>query len=305
MQSPLRVLLAVIIANYLCELIASVFSAGYYLFPHSEFLELVVEPLLFVALLFPFLTFFVYRPLKIQIDEREHAEEALKESERQLRYLSKQILAAQERERRRISRELHDEFGQSLTLMKLQLRQLKDALREDQETAREECRNLLEYLDTTIENVRRISKDLSPLVLEDLGLTAALKWLADNFIGADDVHVVSDIDDVNDLFDGEESIIVYRIAQEGLTNIAKHAAATRVSLSVHRGDTEVTLMLEDDGVGFEAGGSSPGSEVREGLGLSITAERVRTVGGTIEVRSAKGAGTSVTIRIPVRLAGGG
>ena len=119
--------------------------------------------------------------LQQEIEERKRAEQMLRESEQQLRSLSYQLMTAQEKERKRISRELHDELGQSLTIIKMRLRFIQENLMHDQIILREECENSMLYINQVIENMRRLSQDLSPSVLEDLGLTVALRWAISNF----------------------------------------------------------------------------------------------------------------------------
>jgi signal transduction histidine kinase len=133
---------------------------------------------------------------------------ALQESERRLRFLTTQLLTAQERERKRISMELHDELGQSLTVLKLQVRSIEKNLREDdQPELKQECRELLQYLDGVIDNVRRLSRDLSPAILEDLGLLSALKYLLDGVGKHFNVRQSFEIEDLNGLFPLEAQII--------------------------------------------------------------------------------------------------
>jgi signal transduction histidine kinase len=165
-----------------------------------------------------------------EIEERKWTEEALRESEKTLRYLTSQFLTAQEREKRRVSRELHDELGQALALLKLRLRFIEKNLQEDQTILKKECEDNLQYIDQVIEDVRRLSRDLSPSILEDLGLSAALHWLINNLMKNYLIEISLDVEDINHLFSQDAQIIIYRIFQEALTNIGKHAQATKVSV---------------------------------------------------------------------------
>ncbi len=158
---------------------------------------------------------------------------ALLESEQRLRFLTNQLLTAQETERRRISMELHDEVGQSLTVLKLQVRAIERELRQPgQAELKQECLELLAYLDGVIENVRRLSRDLSPAILEDLGLSAALNYLLEGVAKHLTVNPSLQVEDLNGLFPPEAQIIIYRIFQECLNNITKHAGACTVSVRV-------------------------------------------------------------------------
>ncbi len=228
------------------------------------------------------------------ITERKRAEEALRESERQLRSLSAQLLQVQETERARISRELHDELGQALTIMKLRLGAIRKRLRKDQRSLGEDCDETLEYIDHIIEDVRRLSRDLSPRVLEDLGLVAALRRLVNEFAQRTGIAVLSRIDDIKRMLSEDAEIIVYRIIQEALTNIGKHAAAAHVSVNMEGRDDGVRCVIEDNGKGFEF---TPDA-VSKGMGIAIMKERVRMLGGSLDVWSQPRQGTRVSFLIP-------
>jgi len=235
----------------------------------------------------------------IDITLRRRAEEALRESEQRLRFLTSQLLSAQERERKRISMELHDELGQSLAVLKLQIRAIERALREDQPDLKERSRELLQYLDGVIDDIRRLSRDLSPAILEDLGLQSALKYLID---GVSKHYTVSHsfaVEDLDHLFPPEAQIIIYRIFQECLTNISKHAGASKVSISIREDNGLISLTLEDDGAGFDPVQIAARRATGRGLGLAALYERTRMLGGNLEIRTQPGAGTRVTCTIPI------
>jgi PAS domain S-box-containing protein len=235
----------------------------------------------------------------IDITRRRRAEEALWESERRLRFLTSQLMTAQERERKRISMELHDELGQSLAVLKLQIRAIDRALGKGQEDLRQECEELLEYLDGVIDNVRRLSRDLSPAVLEDLGLQAALLYLINGVSKHFTVSHSLAVEDLDRLFPAEAQIIIYRIFQECLTNISKHASASEVSIEVRRENGLVYIVLEDNGAGFDASQVLSRRKAGRGLGLAALNERARMLGGTLEIQTQPGSGTRVTCIIPI------
>ncbi len=158
---------------------------------------------------------------------------------------------------------------------------------------------MLEYLDGVIDNVRRLSRDLSPAILEDLGLQSALKYLIDGVSKHYTVSHSFEVEDLDQLFTSDAQIIIYRIFQECLTNISKHAGASQVSIAVRQEDELVSIVLEDNGAGFDPAQVSARRVAGRGLGLAALNERARMLGGTLEIRSQPGAGTTVTCIIPI------
>ncbi|MGB7911866.1 MAG: PAS domain-containing protein [Desulfobaccales bacterium] len=232
--------------------------------------------------------------------EAQRSKMAVQESERRLRYLSSELLRAQEHERKRLSLELHDELGQSLTVMKLRTRAIEKELRPgDQSNLKQECLELLEYLDQVIDNVRRLSRDLSPSILEDLGLLAALKYLADGISKYFAVELSFEVEDLNGLFPPESQIILYRIFQESLHNITKHAGPCKVSVALRQEGGALIFSIEDDGVGFDVTQIARRDASRRGLGLAALDERSRMLGGRCQFWSRQGAGTKIVCSIPI------
>jgi signal transduction histidine kinase len=231
--------------------------------------------------------------------QHERAERVLRESEQRLRFLTSQLLTAQERERKRISMELHDELGQSLTVLKLQMRNIERELHPDQWELKENSGHLLHYLDEVIDNVRRLSRDLSPSFLEDLGLQAALKYLVDGFGKDYEVSCAFELEEMNNLFPQEAQIIIYRIFQEALTNILKHAQAGKVSIVIKKQQGHVSFVVEDDGAGFDMAQVMARNAAARGLGLAALDERARMLGGSLKIWSQPGVGTRITCDIPL------
>jgi signal transduction histidine kinase len=238
-----------------------------------------------------------------EIAGHRRTEIALRKSESQLRDLSAQIIAAEEKERTRISRELHDGLGEDLTLMKLQLRSLEGSLGSDQMPVREGCEALRRSINQIIEKVGRISRDLSPHLLEDLGLSAAIRSLADNFAKSHDIQVTLEIADVDNLFSQDAQIMLYRIVQEALTNVGKHAAAKNVTLTIRRAGDTVSLLLADDGKGFDMEKVSAGHPSEKGLGFTFMRERAQMLRGTFALRTEEGKGTQITLTLPIKQEG--
>jgi PAS domain S-box-containing protein len=234
------------------------------------------------------------------LTQRRQTEEALRESEQRLRYLTSQLLTAQEKERQRLSLELHDELGQSLQVLKLKIGAGTARLNEDQASLRHFCQEILTYLDGIIENVRRLSLDLSPAVLEDLGLASAIKFLLDELckhygIGS----CTHQIDDIDQCFSPQAQLDLYRIFQESLNNIGKHAHASQISVFIRRQGDRVAFQVEDNGQGFDVQQVLSRQASARGLGLAAIDERLRRLGGSLQIWSQQGRGTRINFVLPM------
>lgn len=236
--------------------------------------------------------------VRVEMTERLQTSESLHKTEKQLQHLSAKLLKAQEVERKRISLELHDELGQALNVMKLQIRVMERGLQPGQEALRDDCEKLREYIDQVIEDVRRLSLDLSPTVLDDLGLTAALRWLISNLKKIPDLEITADIAEIDHLFSKNNWITIYRIIQEALTNITKHARAKRVAIVIRPHDQRVAFAIEDDGAGFDPEQVMMKEAAAKGFGLRTLNERVGIMGGTLDLWSHQGEGTRITFNLP-------
>lgn len=233
------------------------------------------------------------------ITERKKALEDLKQSEEKLRYLSSRLLDLQDQERRRISRELHDELGQTLTVLKLRLRLLQGKLAGEQDELLQEFETSLQLVNNMMEDVRRLSRNLSPTILEELGLKAAIHWLISNFGRRSGVELTCEIDVLNAVLSDRACLSIYRMLQQALTNIEKHARASQVTVSFkHIGD-HVILSVEDNGGGFIVENYLSREVGERGLGLAIMDERARMLGGSFEISSREEGGTRLVFRIPV------
>jgi signal transduction histidine kinase len=202
------------------------------------------------------------------------------------------VVEAQELERRRLARELHDETGQALTSILLGLRTLEEARDDDQRAAVAELRELVV---TTLQDVRNLAVELRPKALDDFGLVAALERLTTGFTEQTGIDVDLEAQLGDERLPGEIETALYRIVQEALTNIVKHARAQRVSILVVRKPTSAAVVIEDDGTGI----AQPGASDRGGLGLVGMRERVRLLDGRFEIESSQGAGTTIVAEVPV------
>ncbi len=216
-----------------------------------------------------------------------------------LRLFATSMQRAQEEERARIARELHDDLCQRLTGTKYQVEVLHDQLFPGNRRMANELEDVMTELDRSITEVRRISFNLRPSVLDDFGLVAALRLLGSEFHRAHGIPASIDVaEDIGRDIDTHNEIALYRIAQEALNNIAKHAGATRVRIHLSREDMLLRLQIQDDGRGFIQEDVAKKRGPGHGLGLISMKERAELLGGHCDVTSTPGAGTLVTITIP-------
>jgi signal transduction histidine kinase len=214
-------------------------------------------------------------------------------SERVARDALQRVVAAQELERRRLSRELHDETGQALTSILLGLKPLEEALANH--PSRAALAELRELVVTALQDVRRLAVELRPKVLDDFGLVPALERLSETFAEQTGIRVEFSSAIPVDRLPSELETALYRVVQESLTNIAKHSHADRVSILLTRKQSSVAAVIEDNGDGFDAG-----STQEEGFGLVGMRERLALMDGTLQIESSEGSGTTVVAEVPLR-----
>ena len=218
------------------------------------------------------------------------------ETERsQLRAFGQAALKAAEEERRRISRELHDDTAQRLAALLVHLRLV--GLEEAGERRTTLMEELREGLQEAAEGVRRIARGLRPPSLEDAGVVAALQAHIRNSFKNQTIRTSFDAGAVDQLLNEDGKLILYRVVQEALTNVVRHSGASMVNIAVHAEGSEVVVVVEDDGEGFD------GTEIGDGAGLGLLGmrERAASVGGSVRVESAPGGGTRVRLSIPQQL----
>jgi signal transduction histidine kinase len=218
---------------------------------------------------------------------------AVELSQRVARDALQRVVTAQELERRRLARELHDETGQALTSILLSLRTVEEA--EDEQELRAAVGEVRELVRSTLQDVRQLAVELRPKVLDDFGLVAALERLTQTFGEQTGMSVhFGQTWPTSDRLPAEIETALYRIVQESLTNIVKHARATSVSVVLTRKDDSVSVVVEDDGVGFE-----PHRAREDGIGLVGMRERVALLGGRLAIESRPGAGTTFVAEVPL------
>ena len=227
------------------------------------------------------------------ITERKLAQDALQ-------MFSRQLIEAQEDERRRIARELHDQIGQVLTAVKMNLHAVQRVC--DTNEAGAHIKDNIEAVDEALRLVRDLSVDLRPPLLDDLGLVTALQWYVDRYakrtrVAAD---VLIDLKDPNERFSREVETACFRIAQEALTNVARHARATRVLLRLRKKSDVLYLLVKDDGAGFDPEALRKRASRVATLGLLGMQERAHAAGGQVVIASAVSKGTEIRLELPLQ-----
>jgi PAS domain S-box-containing protein len=231
------------------------------------------------------------------ISKRRKAEEALRQSDKELRILSNQLLSAEEKERKRIARELHDGIGQALSAIKFSV---ENALLELRKTSNPidlgSLESIIPLTQKTIEEVRRIVKDLRPSILDDLGILATIGWFCREF---QDVYAGIRIETTIDVKEDEVPLylktMIYRIMQEALNNVAKHSQANYVHLQMRKTETGLELVIHDNGRGFNLDQAIALKTSHRGFGLASMRERAELSGASFEINSAAESGTTIRV----------
>ncbi|HVK56363.1 MAG TPA: histidine kinase [Burkholderiales bacterium] len=243
------------------------------------------------------------RPIRMEgivldISGQKKADADLLASRRELRLLSANIETLREAERTRIARELHDDLGQQLTSLKLELTTLSAMLPQDNGPPSEKIREMRAMMGSAITSVRRIAADLRPIMLDELGLIPAIEWLSHEFSRRHGVNVALLVDDEELAYNDEAGTALFRMIQEALTNVAKHAKATEVRITINQDEGNCVVIVQDNGIGMPLGAQrKPGC-----FGLLGMHERVRLLTGALFVDSSPGNGASIKIVLPLRAA---
>ena len=231
--------------------------------------------------------------------KRVMAQEEVKRMAEELNFLSSRLITVQEEEQRRIAMELHDQTGQDLNVLKIKMTAIRNRLRKDQPGLKAESEWALQFIDRINNNIKNLAYGLNPDLLEHLGLEAALNCMIRDFSKHERVQITADFSILNNTFDRNTGIVFYRIVQEALTNIRKHAGASRVRISLHRYDDRITVTIEDDGKGFDVP-TIRLEKQKKGMGLTAMAFRARMLGGDFEISSREGRGTKIKVNLPVQ-----
>jgi two-component system, NarL family, sensor histidine kinase UhpB len=228
------------------------------------------------------------------ISQRKQTESELRETGRRLRELAAHLQSIREQERSRIARELHDELGQALTALGLEVRLLNSRLPAEDRELREKTRSMTELISETADSVRRICSELRPALLDDLGLSAAIEWQGEEFTRRTGIACDIESTPADIRLPEELSVAIFRVFQETLTNIVRHAQASAVEVRLGLAPGEFRMLVSDDGVGMEATGERKGNS----FGLLGVRERVRAFGGDVKLSKGKKGGTRLEVVIP-------
>jgi signal transduction histidine kinase len=234
----------------------------------------------------------------VDITDRKRAEEQLQRTLGELRTLSQRLNVVREEERARIARELHDELGVRLTCLKLDLARLQSMTGISQlppAKMKEKVHSMMADIDSTIASVQRLVVELRPGILDDLGLVAAVEWQCQDFERRSGTRCVCKATQENIVLDGAHATAAFRICQEALTNVARHAKATSVRVLIEQVNGELLLEIQDDGQGIRT------EQLMESAssGLLGMRERARSLGGRLEIAAWPGKGTTVTLQLPL------
>jgi signal transduction histidine kinase len=210
----------------------------------------------------------------------------------ELHRLSARLVSAQEEERRNLSRELHDEIGQSMSALLVELGNLGSSLPAENAALQERLQAVKRLAENNVVVLRNLSLLLRPSMLDDLGLVPALKWQAREVARRSGIKVKVDAEDVPDHLPDEYRTCIYRVVQEALHNATRHSKATHVRVTVTHEQARVCVRIQDDGVGFQA-------PQEKGMGILGMEERVRHLGGRFQIDSGSGHGAAISIELPL------
>jgi PAS domain S-box-containing protein len=229
------------------------------------------------------------------ITERKHTEETLLLQREQLRALAERLQWVREEDRKRVARDLHDQIGQILTAIKMDMVWMIRHLPKSETLVLNRLTESIQLIDNGVKAVRTICSGLRPGILDDIGLAAAIEWEASEFAARNGVRCQVSVPPVDLHLDGDRATATFRIFQECLTNVIRHAQATSVRIDLSQEDESILLVVEDDGIGFH---ESSISNTFGSLGLLGMKERAQFCGGNVEIASSPGKGTTVTVRVP-------
>lgn len=235
----------------------------------------------------------LYTAIVRDISERLRSESQIKEYVERLRLISLKLLQVQETERRNLARELHDELGQILTVISVNLKAVKSKLDGEAQPLLDES---IDHVDRVIQDVRNLSLDLRPAMLDDLGLAAAVRWYTERQAERAGFQVELISESTGRDVPSEVRNACFRVAQEALTNVVRHGKARHVRVELHQRETEVELLVQDDGIGFDVAAVRRHAAQGKSVGLLGMQERVELLSGNFDIQSSPGQGCTIRAR---------
>jgi len=236
------------------------------------------------------------------LDERQGSEAALRKSEQELRRLSSQLLTAQENERQSVARELHDSVSQSLSALKFRVEHILDKMERGSTEIPGDLKDvLIPLIQDAIEEVRNIYMGLRPSILDDLGIIATINWFSREFHNINPhIRVQRTIDIKESEVPDGLKVVIFRVMQEALNNVARHSQADHVSISLLKNNATIEFAIQDTGIGFQPDELNAVDHPDKGMGLSSMKERVELSGGSFAIQTGRGSGTLIQTSYPVR-----
>ena len=240
--------------------------------------------------------------LKDEIRQRKRVEKKLRHSEEKLRQISKKLLETLEADRKTIAKELHDSIGANLAAIKFSLEEKLAKMVSTPPAHLTSLENIVSYLMSTIKETKRISANLHPTTMEDLGLSATISWFCREFkLFYKDIDIKQDIDIDESTLSESIKIVLYRIIQEATSNAAKHGRPGKIDINLRKKDGAIVLTIADNGLGFEPGAGLISSDPLSGHGIVGMKERAEICGGKFALKSKPGVGTRITVEIPLQV----
>ena len=241
------------------------------------------------------------RALEQEIAERRRTEQALRQTEQTLRFLSLKMVETQENERKQLAKELHDSIGSSLAAIKFAVEEKLENMRDDPPTETISLEKIVGHIHDTIKEVRRISTNLRPSMLDDLGLLATIQWHCRRSEEMySNVRIEGRFEVKEDDLPEWSKIVIYRVTQEALNNALKHSGADTVRIILEKKEECIRACVKDNGCGFDPETKMKGSDPMAGYGLRAMQDRAEVVGGSFYIESHAGQGTIVCLELPCK-----
>jgi signal transduction histidine kinase len=288
---PVYHFLVIIITIFLAETMDMFFLAS--LQPMTVGKEAFFDFLILVCMVFPVLYFMIVKPFRLFISERRMTAEKIDVYQKELRDLISKRSLIEEKERKLISEELHDNIGQNLALSKIKL----DVLKASFAGNTKELEDIKDLIEQTIQFTKSLTFELSTPVLYQLGFMPAIAWLADQIKGKNGLEIELITDQKQGEIKGDASILLYKTVRELIMNVVKHAGASKAMITVSNDKDHIKIAIEDDGEGFRVADMETRLVENRSFGIFAIRERIKYLDGTLDISSEPGKGTKVTVTV--------